>query len=71
MSNPKANFNGIKTRFKSKFNEPTEQISFRIPASITESIDELLEPGQSRSEWLRHHIREIVERETEKKTLQV
>jgi hypothetical protein len=66
MSNPRANFNGIRTRFNSKFKEPTEQLSFRIPVSITESIDELLDPGQSRSEWLRQHIIEIVERETKK-----
>ena len=63
MSNPKAGLNGIKTRWKSKFNEPTQQISVRVPERISASIDKLLEPGQSRSAWLREQILEIVERE--------
>ena len=64
MSNSRADLNGIRTRFKAKFKEPTEQVSVRIPARITASIDKLLEPGQTRSEWLRQRIAEMVERET-------
>ncbi len=69
MGNPKAALNGIETRWKTEFDEPTKLIAARIPLSISESIDNLLEPGQSRSAWLREQILEFVEKKAKEQSV--
>ena len=68
MGNPKANLNGIKTQWKSQFNEPTEKVSIRFPISSYRLIEEILEPGQSRSGWIREQILKILEEEKRKRS---
>lgn len=56
MAAPKGNKNGSSAWFKQLTEEPTVQLGVRVPKSEVDVIDALLEPGQSRSEWLRDAI---------------
>ena len=63
MPAPKGNKNGIATWYKPISNEATVTIGVRVTSSQAELIDAQLEPGQSRSEWLRLAIEEKLSKE--------
>lgn len=50
------NRNGSKTWIEPIGEEKSVQLAVRVPESQAKLIDELLKPGQLRSEWLREAI---------------
>lgn len=56
MGAPKGNRNGASAWQKPISDEKTFQLSVRVPLSVVEMVDQQLQPGQIRSDWLREAI---------------
>lgn len=58
MGAKKGNTNGKATWIDQLADEPLAQLAVRVPRSQALVIDDLLKPGQLRSDWLREAIAE-------------